>query len=146
MYLKSATISRLLQLNNMLDTICTDLETSKKLKELKINVETKFYWEEDFSNEYNSIGCWFERPQDQEPYCKFTSAYTLEQILNILPKIIKVEGGYTDLILDIDNGWIGYSDNIWIGFEHKNKATSAAILLIQLIEDEILTTPTSINK
>ena len=69
----------------MLEKICADIETSKKLKELGVEMKTKFWWESDNYNGSISIDCWFERPLDSS-YFKYLAAYTLEQILDILPE------------------------------------------------------------
>ena len=112
----------------MLDKICTDLTTSKRLKELGIEMKTKFYWESDIYNQNYSVGCWYEKPQDNVGYFEYIPCFTLEQILEILPKEIEA---------DFDEETQTYR-SIYIDFRciKDNLATTAARLLIKLIEEK----------
>ena len=133
----------------MLNKIVTDLETSKKLKELGIEMETKFYWEEDLYNESVSVGCWFEMPTDSAPHYKYTACFTLEQIIELLPETYEYCGNIE--YLEVNNKKIGYDayyerggcDEEYLGFMmleredyyNINLATLAAKLLIKLKQD-----------
>tara|TARA_R110000751_G_scaffold93840_2_gene183228 strand:- start:89 stop:502 length:414 start_codon:yes stop_codon:yes gene_type:complete len=136
----------------MLDKICTDLTTSKRLKELEIEIKTKFYWESDIYNQNYSVGCWYEKPQDNVGYFEYIPCFTLEQILEILPKEIEADfdeetqtyrSTYIFKLSTAETGYfMGYvnliSDNIYIDFRciEDNLATTAARLLIKLIEEK----------
>ena len=136
----------------MLDKICTDLTTSKRLKELEIEIKTKFYWESDIYNQNYSVGCWYEKPQDNVGYFEYIPCFTLEQILEVLPKEIEADfdeetqtyrSTYIFKLSTAETGYfMGYvnliSDNIYIDFRciKDNLATTAARLLIKLIEEK----------
>tara|TARA_R110002153_G_scaffold227367_1_gene380149 strand:+ start:551 stop:964 length:414 start_codon:yes stop_codon:yes gene_type:complete len=136
----------------MLDKICTDLTTSKRLKELEIEIKTKFYWESDIYNQNYSVGCWYEKPQDNVGYFEYIPCFTLEQILEILPKEIEADfdeetqtyrSTYIFKLSTAETGYfMGYvnliSDNIYIDFRciKDNLVTTAARLLIKLIEEK----------
>lgn len=137
----------------MLEKICTDLITSKRLKELGIEGETCFYWRNMFN----------ERTGHKEPQLQqlqviregdsiasnlFISAYTLEQILDLLPNRIRLRSDkYPDrffkysLKVDIKELKIYYNCHTEIKYcidIDYNMATSAARLLIKLKEDKLL--------
>jgi hypothetical protein len=125
----------------MLNKICTDLESSKRLKELGIEMETQLVW---------STG-----PKGLEvialpsPAIKGTilrKAYTLEQILEMLPQQIKFQDKLFHF--NLEHGSICYDDSldtkdggeIIYNFDRydENLATTACRLLIELIEDGII--------
>ena len=131
----------------MLDKICTDLTTSKRLKELGIEMKTKFYWESDIYNQNYSVGCWYEKPQDNVGYFEYIPCFTLEQILEILPKIIKQKECPLSLRFKLHEAkgesYIEYSNPYFNKYEYRtdisadeNLATTAARLLIKLIEEK----------
>jgi hypothetical protein len=120
----------------MLEKICTDLETSKRLKELGCEAETDFCWI-PCNKKYMLVDCKYEPIilKDDIP------AYTLEQILNELPRNIMISQIVYDL--SIDNYDIGYHNILfkktYIQFSKQNNlATAAAKLLIKLKENEII--------
>lgn len=133
----------------MLNKICTDLKTSKKLKELGIEEETFFYWWfYDFDEKYHLTSDHsYVNPRHLKNKIK---AYTLEQIMKILPQRIVVKdsnsfSGETvlELIADqdsvyYDNALIHDSPSIYIEEDCNNLATTAAKLLIKLKEDKII--------
>ena len=131
----------------MLNKICTDLETSKKLKELGIEMESNFYHYEYFDSDRVTIH--YDGNYDKKYDVK---AYTLEQILEMLPQYIG------DNVLDDDkkdpchfvmsknilyyiNAGCKYRDTMHLTTSKKTKdnlATTAARLLIKLKEDKII--------
>ena len=132
------------KMTNILENICTDLTQSKKLKELGIEADTYFYWEfYDVDEESEEI--WNLIPSEHStPYD--TSAYTLEQILNMLPlRIIHPNDGlqYTkDLDLECREVWYSRdngSNNRHVVCEaDENLSTTAARLLIKLKEEGLV--------
>ena len=134
----------------MLESICTDLETSKRLKELGFDAKTKFYWENDYINDNISIGCWFNKPSSLKEDYEYTKAYTLEQVLSKLPKSVK--HSFTNYTLNFDYTeecieykWISdepYTEDKILIYQLRditeNWATTAAKLWIQLKESEIV--------
>tara|TARA_R110002124_G_C8639294_1_gene488128 strand:+ start:156 stop:578 length:423 start_codon:yes stop_codon:yes gene_type:complete len=139
----------------MLDKICTDLTTSKRLKELEIEIKTKFYWESDIHNQNYSVGCWYEKPQDNVGYFEYIPCFTLEQILEILPKIIKQKEGALSLRFKLHKvkgeSYMEYLNLLCYPYfnfylkepkhhtdisVNENLATTLAKLLIKLIEEK----------
>jgi hypothetical protein len=127
----------------------TNLETSKKLKELGFKAETNFYWELDYYNGGNSVGCWFKRPANQMPDFEYIPAYDLETILDTLPKFLEGnEGGEFNnhpLVLDVGYGQIYYDVDFGKTIkllvdkeENESLADTVARLLIKLLEDNII--------
>lgn len=122
----------------MLEKITTDLETSKKLKELG--------FEADPIHIYRDIS---RQESDNKRVTKFIPAYTLEQIINELP--LKI-GGYGYFSVGVRQGnsskpWcVGYNleDDEYYGvfycdnLDGENLATTAAKLWIKLKEYEII--------
>lgn len=125
----------------MLEKICTDLETSKRLKELGFNdSESEFVilspsWDGEPKYYYNLIR--FTGIEKRDP----TPTYTLEQIISKLPRNIVISQIVYDL--SIDNYDIGYHNILfkktYIQFSKQNNlSTSAAKLWIKLKEDKII--------
>lgn len=130
----------------MLKTICTDLETSKKLKELGFDdSKSEFvYW----NNEpcyYHSLP-FFEIARIND----LITCYTLEEVLSELPKSFRSSGLWYTLNFDYTEECIEYkwtsdeehtTDKIYI-YQLRdttdNWATTAARLWIQLKESEIV--------
>lgn len=131
----------------MINKICTDLNTSKKLKELGIEDEAFFYWWFcDFDGEYHlDSEDKYIHPRHLKNKIK---AYTFEQILEMLPRIIIVKR--QKRMLGVSKESVYYKDrlgypvepyicdriflkNAWNG----NLATTAAKLLIKLDKDKI---------
>jgi hypothetical protein len=104
----------------MLEKICTDLKTSKKLKELGFEVKTDFYW----------IPC----NKNDIP------AYTLEHIISELPRIIEVNNNIYHIT--ISQYSIYYINRLKLEvfdqYQEDNLATAAAKLWIKLKEDKII--------
>jgi hypothetical protein len=131
----------------MLDKICTNLETSKRLKELGVEIKSSTFWclDDDPFIVVDDTGM----KGEYECQC-----YFLEQIIKILPKEIEADfdeetqtyrSTYIFKLSTAENGYfMGYvnliSDNIYIDFRciKDNLATTAARLLIKLIEDKII--------
>ena len=121
----------------MLKKICTDLETSKRLKELGFDdSESEFvYWKGKPEYYHNLPFFEIDRIQD------LITCYTLEQILNELPRNIMISQIVYDL--SIDNYDIGYHNILfkktYIQFSKQNNlATAAAKLWIKLKEDNVI--------
>jgi len=137
----------------MLNKICTDLTTSKRLKELGVEMETNFCWVKyclpsyDAPTQLEYMGPEYYSPSPESDY---TKAYVLEQILEMLPKNIKISN-YNSISLYLklheikDECYIKYMNHylnedmyhIKI-IEDENLATTAARLLIKLIDDGII--------
>ena len=123
----------------MLKKICTDLETSKKLKELGFDdSESEFvYWKGKPEYYHNLPFFEIDRIQD------LITCYTLEQILNELPQLIKVDNNMYHLVIS-KNSICYYSHSryavleIFLSYEEGNIATAAAKLWIKLKEDNVI--------
>jgi len=121
----------------MLEKITTDLETSKKLKELG--------FEADPIHIYRDIS---RQESGNKRVTKFIPAYTLEQILNALPTEDK-DGVNLSIYYEKYKSWIDDDDDleIQVGYidkyllyqnKDKNLATTAAKLWIKLKEEKII--------
>ena len=136
----------------MLEKICTDLETSKRLKELGFEAETDFYWtittiDEWNKNQWNII---YFKDRVMAKYEPTVPAYTLEQILKELPKSFNSGALRYNLNFDyteecIEYKWISdepYTEDKILIWELRdiadNFATTAAKLWIKLKEDKII--------
>ncbi len=130
----------------MLDKICTDLETSKKLKELgfedAFEGEDAFYYYERIDGTSGDAFYYFERISDD----RLIPAYTLEQIIDELPQIKDYCLSLNIMtVLDELQKTIGYYDEkaLLIGENNgikkpaDNWATTAAKLWIKLKQDKI---------
>jgi len=119
----------------MLEKICTDLETSKRLKELGFKAETNFYWiitaiDEWNKNQWNII--YFKD--------RVMAKYTLEQILSELPDIIEVNNSIYYLMIS-KNSIYYFSHSkleVFANYQENNLSTAAAKLWIKLKEDKII--------
>jgi len=126
----------------MLEKICTDLETSKRLKELGFEAETDFYWtittiDEWNKNQWNII---YFKDRVMAKYEPTVPAYTLEQILSELPDIIEVNNSIYYLMIS-KNSIYYFSHSkleVFANYQENNLSTSAAKLWIKLKEDEII--------
>lgn len=138
----------------MLENICTDLETSKKLKELGFDAKTNFYWVIYLNKETNENETHLEfsdflnldHIQGSVYSCK---TYTLEQVLNKLPLSFYIREKKFDLIIHKKEGvkyiYQAFFDEpakdeyIKIRYRKEdNLATSAAKLWIKLKKSEIV--------
>ena len=123
----------------MLEKICTDLETSKRLKELGFDdSESEFvYWKGKPEYYHNLPFFEIDRIQD------LITCYTLEQILDELPQLIKVDNNMYHLVIS-KNSICYYSHSryavleIFLSYEEGNIATAAAKLWIKLKEDNVI--------
>jgi hypothetical protein len=137
----------------MLEKICTDLETSKRLKELGFEAETDFYWtittiDEWNKNQWNII---YFKDRGMAKYEPTVPAYTLEQILkktkrfyklslSELPDFIEVNNSIYHLMIS-KNSIYYFSHSklkVFANYQENNLSTSAAKLWIKLKEDEII--------
>jgi len=134
----------------MLNKICTDLETSKKLKELGVVGDLSIYKHSEFRVEpipnddkhrgYTEDQREFYRKATREFVYK---AYTLEQILEMLPKELNRNSLILKCWYSVQPDKIKYfTDNVGEYAEYRkegeNLATTAARLLIKLVEDKII--------
>ena len=104
--------------------MCTDVESSKKLKELGFKAKTDFYWAIGFDSDGLHKGSEFLKYQNnKESYFVHIEAYTLEQIIRVLPKSITERFTAT-----------AYKENV----NYETLATTAAKLWIKLKESEIV--------
>jgi len=130
----------------MLKGICTDLETSKKLRELGFNdSESEFVYWEGRPHYYHNLP-FFEIDRIQD----LITCYTLEQILKELPKSFNSGALRYNLNFDyteecIEYKWISdepYIEDKILIWELRdiadNFATTAAKLWIQLKNCEII--------
>ncbi len=130
----------------MLKSICTDLETSKKLRELGFDdSKSEFVYWRDKPEYYHNLP-FYEIYKIQD----LISCYTLEQILKELPKSFNSGGLVYNLNFDyteecIEYKWISdepYTEDKILIWELRditdNFATTAAKLWIQLKNYEII--------
>jgi hypothetical protein len=134
----------------MLEKITTDLETSKKLKELGFNdSESEFVYWKGKPHYYHNLPFY-----EINKITDLISCYTLEQILEKLPKSFNAYGLYYSLVFDYNEECIEYkwvsdepytADKIYIyqlkyidSKSNVNWATTAAKLWIKLKEYEII--------
>jgi len=120
----------------MLKGICTDLETSKKLRELGFNdSESEFVYWEGRPHYYHNLP-FFEINRIQD----LITCYTLEQILSELPQILEVNNNIYHLMISKNS--IYYFNHsrleILLSYQEKNLSTSSAKLWIKLKEDKII--------
>ena len=112
----------------MLENIVTDLETSKRLKELGFDRESWFVWAE-IENKWQPLFNTIDLPTDH-----YHKAYTLEQILKELPNDKEIRIDYKSWFHGIN-----YDDKINVyQQEGDNLATTAAKLWIELKESRII--------
>lgn len=128
----------------MLEKICTDLETSKRLKELGFEAETNFLYtpteitaSEDKKLElqhWATTECIVWKKDSLIP------AYTLEQILSELPDIIEVNNSIYHLMIS-KNSIYYFSHSkleVFANYQENNLSSSSAKLWIKLKEDKII--------
>ena len=121
----------------MLEKICTDLETSKKLKELGFDdSESEFVYWKDKPKYYHNLPVYeVDKIQD------LISCFTFEQIVNELPQMIEINNNIYHLMIS-KNSIYYFSHSrleIFINYQESNLSTSAAKLWIKLKEDKIIT-------
>ena len=121
----------------MLEKICTDLETSKKLKELGFNdSESEFvYWKGKPKYYHNLPFYEVDKIQD------LISCFTFEQIVNELPQMIEINNNIYHLMIS-KNSIYYFSHSrleIFMNYQESNLSISAAKLWIKLKEDKIIT-------
>jgi len=69
-----------------LETICTDFETSKRLKELGVESETRFCWVKLSHSDTWFLQFWMSGFMRHDTYPdNFIAAYTLEQLMDMIP-------------------------------------------------------------
>lgn len=129
----------------MLEKITTDLETSKKLKELGFNdSESEFVYWRGKPNYYHYLP-FFEIDRIQD----LITCYTLEQIINKLPKYFNFKGrryyfsiNYSESVLEYkyesDDMYQPNRTLLFTLINNNNLATAAAKLWIELKEHEII--------
>jgi hypothetical protein len=120
----------------MLEKICTDLETSKRLKELGFDdSESEFvYWNGKPEYYHNLPHFEIGRIED------LITCYTLEQILSELPDIIEVNNSIYHLMIS-KNSIYYFSHSkleVFANYQENNLSTSSAKLWIKLKEDKII--------
>ncbi len=121
----------------MLEKICTDLETSKKLKELGFDdSESEFVYWKDKPKYYHNLPVYeVDKIQD------LISCFTFEQIVNELPQMIEINNNIYHLMIS-KNSIYYFSHSrleIFINYQESNLSISAAKLWIKLKEDKIIT-------
>lgn len=145
----------------MLTKICTDFEASKTLKELGIEAETSFCWEVLGKAKPPHLYHWEDDEIDIEPFMtgnlniekhsSLIKAYSLEQIWQMLPRIIIVKK--QKRMLGMGKEMIYYKNRLGYPVEpfiydrsfskktntwSENSATLSARLLIKLKQDKII--------
>lgn len=131
----------------MLDKICTNLETSKRLKELGFEAEALFSWY--ITDKGNALLFRAKNKEEMRERMmnrlvkRIIPAYTLEQILEMLPDNIIVNDMLYFFRCNTKSiFYVGVNPEIWIeGFENKDSeslATTAGKLLIKLKEDKLI--------
>lgn len=132
----------------MLEKICTDFETSKKLKELGVDLLSK-------SEEFLAYECGGKKNSvylyHYTEMCNgIVKAYTLETLINVLPATISLPEDNQVYHFNLEKAGFCYElDNVdaddynfvYDSEQHNNEnyATLGAQLLIRLLEDEIIT-------
>lgn len=129
----------------MLEKITTDLETSKKLKELGFNdSESEFVYWEGKPHYYHNLP-FFEIGKIDD----LVTCYTVEQIINELPKYFNFKGpcyyfsiNYSESVLEYkyesDDMYQPNRTLLFTLINNNNLATTAAKLWIELKEHEII--------
>ena len=128
----------------MLEKICTDLKTSKKLKELGFEVKTSFLYTPTIMTASNDkkleLQYWANTELIAWKKDGLIPAYTLEQIINELPRIIEVNNNIYHIT--ISQYSIYYINRLKLEvfdqYQEDNLATAAAKLWIKLKEDKII--------
>lgn len=120
----------------MLEKICTDLKTSKRLKELDFDdSESEFvYWNGKPEYYHNLPHFEIGRIED------LITCYTLEQILSELPQIVEIYNNIYHLMISKNSiYYFNYSMiETFADYQENNLSTAAAKLWIKLKEDEII--------
>lgn len=120
----------------MLEKICTDLKTSKRLKKLGFDdSESEFvYWNGKPEYYHNLPHFEIGRIED------LITCYTLEQILSELPQIVEIHNNIYHLMIS-KNSIYYFSHSrleVFANYQENNLSTSAAKLWIKLKENEII--------
>jgi len=120
----------------MLEKICTDLETSKKLKQLGFDdSESEFVYWKDRPKYYHNLP-FYEVDKIQD----LISCFIFEQIVNELPQMIEINNNIYHLMIS-KNSICYFSHSrleIFINYQESNLSISAAKLWIKLKEDKII--------
>ena len=113
----------------------TNLELSKKLKELGVKQESLFFWT---LNEYNHwvIYGW----RDIENYKQTISAFTVAELGEMLPSSIKVSDYFNWYFKSskMGSGWEVHYENRSGKFFADTEANARAKMLIYLIENKLV--------
>ena len=120
----------------MLKKICTDLKTSKRLKELGFDdSESEFVYWNGKSEYYHNLPH-FEIGRIED----LITCYTLEQILSELPQIVEIYNNIYHLMISKNSIYYFKHSRIEIfaNYQENNLSTAAAKLWIKLKEDEII--------
>ena len=128
----------------MLEKICTDLKTSKKLKELGFEVKTSFLYTPTIMTASNDkkleLQYWANTELIAWKKDGLIPAYTLEHIISELPRIIEVNNNIYHIT--ISQYSIYYINRLKLEvfdqYQEDNLATAAAKLWIKLKEDKII--------
>jgi|TARA_R100000084_G_scaffold107186_2_gene66676 hypothetical protein len=128
----------------MLEKICTNLKTSKRLKELGFEAETNFLYTptEITASEDKKLELQHWAATEYIVWKKdsLIPAYTLEQILSELPDIIEVNNSIYHLMIS-KNSIYYFSHSkleVFANYQENNLSSSSAKLWIKLKEDKII--------
>lgn len=131
----------------------TSLELSKKLAEIGFEAETEFYWAETGKRRIQLEYIEFEVGAFYQEW-KYTKAYDLETILEVLPSAIELNNYYPDS-LSVGKEYLGYqlydpycgniddvtrpNEKFWcVKLNIESLASTAAKLLLKLHEAKLI--------
>lgn len=140
--------------------VCS-LELAKRLKELGVNQESLFYWQEHLSGGQSDL-IQANEPADDD-YRDFYSAFTVAELGGMLPENILRKRFVGENVEDLYAGnakeeqdvyflssspciegkhwWVGYEKEgkgIWKGFSEDSEADARAAMLIYLLENKLV--------
>jgi len=128
----------------MLKKIVTSLEVSKELKELGVDLPTLWSWQGYRDVEKNRDRDFCIEPYQGKSHEQY-KCYVLETLLDALPKSPVIIDYESSFFLDFEDqalGYFGICDNTNFNVKMKsenNLATTAAKLLIKLLQDKVIT-------
>lgn len=121
-----------------LESQVTNLELSKKLKELGVKQNSFFYWitwDDGDTKLHNYSG------EGQDLVGDYCSAFTCSELGEILPRSlwIKRESYYLNICHNAAGGWlVSYGEYKYLSIGAETMADAMAKMLIYLIENKLL--------
>lgn len=131
----------------MIEQQVTNLELSKKLKELGVKQKSLFYWIQGSDNKWGlNKHIW----EDVSPknFLNPVSAFLASELGEILPETVRLEAGLGMLVI-FKSGWnkkwkatyqgVAMDEQNIIGFTADTEADARAKMLIHLLENKLIT-------